>query len=261
MKRILVTGATGTVGTAFRQCAAAHGAEVIAWDRAATPIDRYQPMEDFVCATRPDALVHLAVGSKSTGRANESWLVNYEWTSELAWIARELGVRFVFTSSVMVFTNAARGPFTPDSAPDAPDGYGYEKRLAEQRIFHQNADARVVRIGWQIGERAGSNNMIDFFERQMREHGQINASTRWLPACSFLPDTAAVLWSALAHPPGLYLVDSNTRWSFFDIATALKRRHGVEWNIVPTQDFVYDQRMQDDRLQVPALNARLPDLP
>ena len=261
MKRILVTGASGTVGSAFRQCASAHGAQVIAWDRTAVPIDRYQPMEDFVRETRPDALVHLAIGSRSTGRANESWLVNYEWTSELAWIARVLEVRFVFTSSVMVFTDAARGPFTTASEPDASDGYGHEKRMAEQRVFQQNPDARVVRIGWQIGESAGSNNMIDFFERQMREHGRINASRRWLPACSFLPDTAAALWSALSQPPGLYLVDSNARWNFFDIATALNRRHGGKWKIVPTDVFVYDQRMQDDRLQVPALSTRLTGLP
>lgn len=246
MKRILLTGASGTVGTAFRQCAAAHGAEVIPWDRAAVPIDRYQPMEDFVRATKPDALVHLAVGS---------WQANYEWTSELAWITRVLGVRFLFTSSVMVFTNDARGPFTPESVPDATEGYGHEKLRAEKRAFEQNPDARVVRLGWQIGERAGSNNMIDYFARQMREHRQIKASTRWLPACSFLPDTAAALWRALSSPPGLYLVDSNARWNFFQIATALKAG-----KVVPTDDFVYDQRMQDDRLGVPTLAARLQGL-
>jgi len=260
MERILLTGANGTVGTAFRQCAAAHGAEVIAWDRAAVPIDRYQPMEDFVRATKPDALVHLAIASKGTGRPNESWLVHYEWTSELAWIARVLGVRFVFTSSVMVFTNDARGPFTLESLPDALEGYGYEKRMAEQRVFHQNPDARVARIGWQIGERAGSNNMIDFFARQMRERGHIRASTRWLPACSFLPDTAEALWTALSRPAGLYMVNSNARWSFFEIATALSKGH-AGWRIVPTEDFVYDQRMQDDRLGVPSLATRLPGLP
>jgi dTDP-4-dehydrorhamnose reductase len=260
MKRILVTGANGTVGTAFRQCAASHGATVIAWDRTAVPIDRYQPMEDFVRDTRPDALVHLAIGSKSTGRANESWLVNYEWTSELAWIAQVLGVPIIFTSSVMVFSDAARGPFTIDSQPDAPEGYGYEKRMAEQRVVHQNPEARVVRIGWQIGEREGSNNMIDFFERQMREQGRINASTRWLPACSFLTDTAEALWTALSRPHGLYMVDSNARWSFFEIASALRDIHGG-WRVVPTEDFVYDQRMHDDRLGVPTLAARLPGLP
>ncbi len=261
MKRVLVTGANGTVGTAFRHCAVAHGAEVVAWDRAAVPIDCYQAMEDFVRAVHPDAVVHLAVASQSTGRPNESWLVNYEWTSELAWIARILGVRFIFTSSIMVFSDAGRGPFSLESQPDAAEGYGYEKRMAELRVFHQNPDARVARIGWQIGERAGSNNMIDFFERQMREHGQINAGTRWLPACSFLPDTVEALWNALLHPPGLYLVDSNARWNFFEIATALNRHQGGPWKIVPTQDFVYDQRMRDNRLKVPALNKRLPDLP
>jgi dTDP-4-dehydrorhamnose reductase len=261
MNRILLTGATGTVGTAFRECAERHGAQVVPWNRGKVPVDAYQPMMDFVSAVKPDALVHLAIASRSTGRANESWLVNYEWTSELAWIARELGVRFIFTSTVMVFTDAARGPFTIHSQPDANEGYGHEKRMAEDRVFQQNHNTTVLRIGWQIGERAGSNNMIDFFDKQMREHGRIEASTRWLPACSFLPDTAEAIWTALSTPPGLYMVDSNARWNFFEIASALNRRHGGKWKIESTDKFVYDQRMIDARLGVPELKRRLPELP
>jgi len=72
---------------------------VIAWDRARVPIDRYAPMEAFVAEARPDVVFHLAIASQPTGRDGESWLVNYEWSSELAWITRMQGVRFVFAST------------------------------------------------------------------------------------------------------------------------------------------------------------------
>jgi dTDP-4-dehydrorhamnose reductase len=258
--KAIITGAHGTVGSALSKHLTVQGHQVVAWDRSVVPIDRYQPMEDFVRQERPDVLFHLAIASRSTGVANESWLVNYEWTSELAWITRQLGVRFVFTSSVMVFSDDAKGPFTVDSQPDAPRGYGYEKRMAEQRVFHQNPDAVVARLGWQIGEAGGSNNMIDFFEKKAAASEGVAASRKWYPACSFVRDTAAALTWLASAKPGLYLIDSNTRWNFHEIASALNEKHGRHWSIVANDDFVFDQRMVDPGVPIPSLRDTLTTL-
>jgi dTDP-4-dehydrorhamnose reductase len=258
--KALITGLHGTVGSALAAHLTGQGHQVVGWDRNSVPIDDYHKMESFARAQRPDVLFHLAIASNSTGKPNESWLVNHDWPGELAWITRTLRIHFVFTSSVMVFSDNAKGSFTIESVPDAPQGYGYEKRMAEQRVFQQNPDAVVVRLGWQIGEKTGSNNMIDFFEKQVREHGRIAASRKWFPACSFLPDTAAALaWLATASP-GLYQIDSNKRWTFYEIVCALNELHGRRWKVVPNDDFVFDQRMVDPRVPVPSLQGRLPML-
>ena len=258
--KALVTGARGTVGVALTRALERDGHQVIAWDRAQVPIDDYHAMERFVRDAAPDVIFHLAIASQPTGRDRESWLVNYEWSSELAWIARVLDVALVFTSTVMVFSNQARGPFTRDSVPDAHEGYGFEKRCAEERVRYQNPAARIVRLGWQIGDAPGSNNMIDFFDRQQAQHGCVRASTRWYPATSFLDDTAAGLLQIAAMPADLYLLDANTSSTFHDIAQALSLRHGDPWRIEPTGDFVYDQRMHDPRIRMPSLAERLPEL-
>jgi dTDP-4-dehydrorhamnose reductase len=259
--KAIITGASGTVGRALVHEIEAQGGTAIPWKRDQTPLDDYAAMEAFVRQHQPDSLFHLAVPSQSTGRVDEGRLVNIQWTGELAWICRQLGVRFVFTSTVMVYTDHAVGPFTPDTPPDAAEGYGYEKRQAEDRAFYQNPETVVARLGWQIGEAAGSNNMIDFFERQMQEKGQIDASRRWYPACSFVADTASALIQLATMPAGLYLVNSNTRWTFDEIALALNEKHGNRWKVVPNDDFVYDQRMIDPRVPIAPLNERLPNLP
>ncbi len=258
--KAIITGINGTIGSVLRQRLESQGHTVVGWNRRDTAIDHYQTMEDFLRAESPDVVFHLAIASRPTGRENESWLVNYEWSSELAWITRVLNITFIFTSTAMVFSNDARGPFKLDSVPDAGEGYGFEKRMAEQRVFYQNPQTRVVRLGWQIGEKSGSNNMIDYLERNNRENGQVSASTRWLPACSFLPDTAEGLQRLATMDPGLYMLDANRKWNFFEIASALNARHGNPWKIVPSDDFVYDQRMIDPRLEIPSLQTHLPDL-
>lgn len=258
--KVLVTGLGGTVGQALGSRLRADRHDVVGWDRAAVPIDRYDAMDRFVADTTPGAVVNLAIASRPTGREGESWLVNHEWPGELAWICRQRGIRFVHTSSVMVFSDRAQGPFTAESPPDASEGYGHEKRAAEGRIAYQNPDAVIVRLGWQIGEAPGSNNMVDFLERQTREHGRVAASSRFLPACSFLADTAGAIARAIAAPPGLYQVDSNRGHSFFAIARALSAAHGDRWPVVESAEPAQDQRMVDPRLEVPPLAARLPDL-
>ncbi|MEQ8675185.1 MAG: sugar nucleotide-binding protein [Aggregatilineales bacterium] len=259
--KALITGASGAVGTGLLKVLKGAGIKTAVWNRKKVPIDDYWAMEAFIKKTKPDVLFHLATASQPTGRDNESWLVNYEWTSELAWITRQLGIRFVFTSSVMVFSDDAPGPFTLESVPDAREGYGYEKYQAEQRALYQNPDAIIARLGWQIGDSAGSNNMVDNLTRQMDEQGVIHASRKWLPACSFINDTATALMALSELEGGVYLVNANTSWTFYDIVSALNVLHGNHWHVEPNDDFVYDQRMIDTRVPIPPLDHRLPALP
>ncbi|MCU0497999.1 MAG: sugar nucleotide-binding protein [Anaerolineae bacterium] len=258
--KAIVTGAHGTLGQALTQCLTEQGGTVIAWDREQTPIDDYQAMETFIRTHHPDVVFHFAVPSQSTGRDNESWLVHQHWTGELAWICRELEIGFLFTSSVMVFGERAQGPFTVQSRPEATEGYPYDKLKAEERVFYQNPQAIVARLGWQIGQKAGSNNMIDWMERQMQTAGEIRVSRRWYPACSFVQDTVQTLLDLTHQAGGLYLVDSNRGWTFDQIAHALNDLHGGHWKIASEDGFAQNQRMIDDRVKIAPLNQRLPTL-
>lgn len=256
--KIVVTGSGGTIGTALSTQLKGLGHQVVPWNRTKVPITDYWVMEEFLRSTAPGALFHLAVPSQPTGMANESWTVNYQWTSELAWICRELGITFVYVSTVMVFSSQRQGPFTVDTPPDAADGYGMEKRLAEERVFHQNPAARILRLGWQIGGLPGTNTMVDFLDDQFREDGLVSCSTQWLPACSFLEDTVPVLASMPDRDPGLYQFDTNQKWSFYQIAFALNKSLGKKWKITANDTFVFDQRMVDSRLPAVSLAGRLP---
>ncbi|HMP75528.1 MAG TPA: sugar nucleotide-binding protein [Kiritimatiellia bacterium] len=257
---VLVTGGNGTLGSALRAEAARRGDAFTAWERATCQPDDMAGLAPYLARIAPDALVHAAVPSTGTGRPDEGRLVNIEWTARLARAAAERGLPFLYISTVMVFTDNAKGPFTPESEPDAKDGYGFEKLQGERAARDANPEARIARIGWQIGEQPGGNHMLSFFVDKMRTEGVIRASTKWLPATSFLPDTAAALLDLLAMPASLYHVNANTHWTFFEIATALNALHGGSWRVEPNEDFVYDQRLFDPRVPIPPLSARLSEL-
>lgn len=258
--KVLITGCSGTIGSQLKKRLEASGHQVVPWDRTKVPNTDYYAMEGFLKDIRPQVLYHLAVPSRPTGMENESWMVNYQWTSELAWLCRSLNIQFIFISTVMVFSNNAKGPFTPESRPDAAEGYGYEKRMAEERVFFQNPGATVIRLGWQIGDEPGTNNMVDFLETRMKTDGLVSCSTQWFPACSYIQDTVEVLEWVQKQPSGTYLFDTNEKWSFYQIAFALNQIHGKRWKIIPADNFVYDQRMQDPRIPTHSLSKHIKGL-
>ncbi|MDC0712654.1 sugar nucleotide-binding protein [Stigmatella sp. ncwal1] len=258
--KAIVTGASGTIGSKLCAHLRHQGSHVVPWDRRQVPVNDYGAMERFVREVAPDVVFHLGAISQPSEWSDEGWGSNYEWASELAWLTRTLGVRFLFASTSMVFSSSARGPFTCSSRPDASEGYGYAKRLAEERVLSQNPEARVVRLGWQIGEQPTGNNMVAFLEERMRQEGRVAASTQWFPACVLLEDTVRLLPALAWAEPGVFMLDANERWSFYEIALALNARHGGRWRVEASEHPVLDQRMQDDRVAVPSLKERLPGL-
>ena len=259
--RALITGSHGTIGTELKNYLLSIGDEVVEWNRDEIAIDNYAVMEKFVRESNVDVVYHLAIASRPTFRENENWLVNYDWPSEISWICRTLNIKFLFVSSVLVFSDLAKGPFTKDSIPDAFQEYGRIKRMAEERVISQNPKTIVARLGWQIGTKIGSNNMLDFFEKEMQSKKEVRASNLWLPACSFISDTVVELVRLVKENCiGIYMLDSNKKWNFFEIASELNRINGNPWKIVPAINFVFDQRMFDANVKIPSLNKKLTGL-
>ena len=254
--RIMVTGANGVVGNAMMKYLRSLHVEVIEWDRKKVSPFIYSEMTEFIASSKPDMLFHFAMASTVTDIENESWKINYEWTSELAWITKEMGVKFLFTSTAMVFSNFAKGPFTKKSLPDAIEGYGFEKMKAEEKAIQQNANSYIVRLGWQIGVNFNGNNMLAYCENEYHSKGSIAASGMWYPACSFVNDTVAELYRLVNEEiPGIFMLDSNDRYSFYEIVSILNNRYNNRWKVVRDDSFIFDQRMLDDNIKISKLST------
>lgn len=243
--RAILTGLSGTVAPAVASALRARGAEVIAWNRAEVPIDDPAAMRALFERAGPDGFFHIATGPPA-------------WAEAVAGLCHERGVRFLFTSSVSVFSGHGTGPHRVSDPPAAADDYGRYKIECERRVRAANPEAIIARLGWQIGDAPGSNTMTDFLERTQRERGRVEASTAWWPSCSFLDDTAEALAGLMAGPTaGLWHVNGNADLTFFEIATALSARHGGRWTVVPGETPARDDRMIDERVRVRPVRLRL----
>lgn len=235
--KAIVTGLNGTVGPVLGGVLKRNGHEVAGWSRASVHPDDLAGVRAHIWREKPDSIFHLAMGSPA-------------WAAEIARACRDLCIRFLFTSTVSVYAHTQAGPHRPSDQPEPNDDYGRYKRECENAIMDVNPEAVIARIGWQIGEAPGGNNMLSYFDQHQREHGKVALSRRWVPACSFLHDTASVLAGLVEEriPGGLYHVQGNRGLDICEIAKRLKARHRSPWEIVETHDFKMDNRMVDERI-------------
>jgi dTDP-4-dehydrorhamnose reductase len=175
----------------------------------------------------------------------------------MAQFCAEQEITFLYVSSASVYGTQQQGPFTVDDVPEPSDDYGRYKLECEHRVRAANADARIVRIGWQIALLRGGNQMTEYLAQRQAEDGHIAASTEWFPACSFLADTARTLADVIGLSSGLYLLDGNPGWSFRDIAVALDTAMRGKWDVRSTQEFRWNNRMIDSGARVKCIEHAL----
>lgn len=241
--RLLLTGLSGTLAPVVARVARAHGHTVLGWDHRSLGFADARAFERL----RPEAVAHLA-----TAGAAES--------AALASLAAARRLPFLLMSTAMVFHHEPDGPHGPADARNAQDAYGQSKVAAEDAVRAAHPQAAVLRIGWQIDPQQAGNNMLAQLERWQAEQGEVAASRAWLPACSFMEDTAHGLLRVLAQP-GVHHLDSNAAeaWTFAELVSALRERFGrSHWRVRVHADYAHDQRLRGGDGLAPGLAARLP---
>jgi nucleoside-diphosphate-sugar epimerase len=231
--RVLVTGATGFVGSHVAQALVEAGYEVRLGVRASSDprwisdlqaervtLDLGGSAEDISRAVRNvDTVVHAA-GITRARRAEDYYAVNAGGTRRLVVAALRAGVeRFVLISSL-----AARGP---DGRGHPESDYGWSKLEAERYLLSLDGrmEAVVLRPAAVYGPR--DTDLLPLF--RLTRAG-------WLPVPSGAPplqpvyagDAARAVLAAAREPAGFgpFPVAENARYAWSDVVAGLDRAFG-----------------------------------
>lgn len=163
---ILVTGATGKVGSRLAQRLVQHGHTVHALVRdpaRATDLsahgihlitgDLMQPDSLRAAVNGVEAVVHCAAFFRGA-TPEEAHAVNNQGTQHLAQAARAAGVgRFVFTSTGLVYGPNGGVPAHEDDACAPIDAYPQSKLAAERLLLAiEGLDVRILRLPFVYGD-------------------------------------------------------------------------------------------------------------
>jgi dTDP-4-dehydrorhamnose reductase len=151
---ILVTGATGTLGTAFGRVTALRGLDARLLNRADLDIADPASVEDAFATWRPWAVVNAAgyVRVADAERERERcFRENVDGVAELSAACARHGARLVAFSTDLVFPGRERGEYVEGDTVEPTTVYGASKAEAERRVVQLLPSALVIRTSAFFG--------------------------------------------------------------------------------------------------------------
>jgi dTDP-4-dehydrorhamnose reductase len=88
---------------------------------------------------------------KAESEPDQAMLVNGEYAGKLGLVAKELGARFVHTSTDYVFDGNSATPYQPDQKTNPQSAYGRSKLAGEIAVQESGADYQIFRTAWLYG--------------------------------------------------------------------------------------------------------------
>jgi dTDP-4-dehydrorhamnose reductase len=227
MGRMLVTGASGHLGSRVAERAAEAGWAVVgtylttATDAAGERLDIRDPaaVRRLMERIRPDAVVHTAAG-----RAD--WRAIADGAAHVAVAAAALGVRLVHLSSDAVFSGSAVD-YDETALPDPVYRYGAAKAAAETAVRAIAPAAAVVRTSLIVGGGRGAHEILTHRLASGTADGVLFTDEIRTPV--HVDDLAdAVLELAANGYPGVLNVAGRDAISRYDLGVLVARRDGLD---------------------------------
>lgn len=233
MKRLLVTGASGFMGSRvvefyrgkYEICAPGHG-ELDITDESEV-ISR---LRDW----RPDYVVHCAAIS-DIGRCDReperSRDINVEGAVNLARASALVGAKCLLCSSDQVYAGSAvRGPHRETEEVRPGNLYGREKLAAEERCMEVNPDSVSLRLSWMYDRRTLNPGEHSDFLRTLLAKLRTSETLRYpandMRGITDVNQVAENLEAAFALKGGVYNFGAPGTKSMFDMVHSLFERLG-----------------------------------
>ena len=245
MKKVLITGASGFVGSRIVE-ALKDGYTIIAPRHKDMDITSKEDVEKHISQTTPDIILHLAAIS-NTGyceeHPDESYLVNVTGVENLAKAAARHDIKFVFFSSDQIYNGNHELGLLPENIPTTPENhYGRHKLLAEQRAMNICSNTVALRATWMYDtERPGMHTHLNFIRniKTAVETGTpLRFATREFRGITWIEDVVRNIQPTFDLPGGVYNFGAENTMNTYETACEYVRMlgHSPEGLIIADND-------------------------
>ena len=225
MKKVLITGASGFVGSRAAD-ALKNAYELLTPSHSEFDVTSAEDVERFILETEPDAILHLAAISDTSyceAHPEESFLANVVSVENLARSAAKHNIKFVWFSSDQIYNGNRELSLLSEDIPVSPENhYGRHKLLAEQRAAEICPDSVALRATWMYdAEKPGMKTHKNFvlnFQDAIENRTSLRFATREFRGITWIEDVVNNIPFTFELPGGVYNYGAENDLNSFDTA-------------------------------------------
>jgi dTDP-4-dehydrorhamnose reductase len=227
MKKILVTGANGQLGSEIKIVATNYpNFDFIFTDIADFPLDNESEIIKNFNLIQPDIVINCAAYT-AVDKAEQDTVVadaiNHLAIATLASLCSESGAKLVHISTDYVFDGASPIAYKEDAIPNPKSVYGVTKLAGEIACAENCPDSIIIRTAWVYSE--FGNNFVKTMLRLMDERDTLNVVNDQIGSPTYAADLAQVILTILDSTKwesGIFHYTNEGEISWFDFAVDIK---------------------------------------
>ncbi len=231
MKKAIVTGANGMLGSALIPELKKTGFEVCPTDIFNTNDIRFLDIRNFEGAKKiilnfsPDIIFHLAAETdvdRCELEPEHAYEVNTLGTENIARLARLTDAVLVYVSTMGVFDGKKDGPYNEFDEPNPVNVYSKTKWEGEKRVTELLSRYYIVRAGWMMGGGRRDKKFVAKILDLIEEGKEISAVTDKFGSPTFTNDLSKAMIELIkTNQYGLYHITNSGHCSRYDIAVRI----------------------------------------
>lgn len=233
--KILVTGATGQVGSEIIKALQNYDMEVFLGNRFNMPLEKPFVCKKYVEEIAPHIIIHAGAYTKVDKSEEEQELahiINAKSTEAIAKASAKINAKLIYLSTDYVFDGSGNTPYEVDDLKAPLNVYGATKLLGEEAVEKLSKKFFIVRISWVFGK--NGTNFVNTILNLGKSTDQIYVVKDQIGSPTYAKDLAQLLLDmAETTKYGIYHATNEGFCSWYDFAKMIFKEAGMKTHVVP----------------------------
>lgn len=224
MRKIWVCGASGMLGSHFKQMLEQRQLAFVATGRKEIDITDFDSVSDFVRIQKITHILNCAAYTQvdqAEVEEKKAYLINAVGAHHLGIAARRHGARILHFSTDYVFDGKGRTPYSEGHFCTPIGAYGMSKLAGEIKLLDEHEHVCIIRTSWLFGFRG--KNFVETMLRLMRENEKLSVVHDQFGRPTYCDDLVEVALELL-DDEGIFHFANAFETSWFQFAKEIHRQ-------------------------------------
>ncbi len=244
MKKILITGANGQLGSELRELSVDNTQyEWVFTDWQELDLCNLETLASNIAAINPQIIINCAAHTavdKAESEVELSDVLNHQAVAVMAKWSNDHHCKFIHVSTDYVFDGNSAVALTEDAETNPINVYGTTKLAGEKACMENNPAAIIIRTSWVYS--SFGNNFVKTMSRLMQERDSLNVVNDQVGSPTYAADLAKAIMTIINHKnwqSGIYNFSNEGEISWHQFALAIQEIGNFDCNVggIPSSDY------------------------